>query len=119
MNRPLMLILPAVLCLSLIWALFPVSGGAPSSPDTRRVYESAPSESVVSVSSDADASAAYQTAVIRDGRLCLIWPETGEVARVLDVNVRTLPPADREMFASGVALYSKEEAARFAEDYTS
>ena len=112
MNRPLIFILPAVLCLALIWALFPVQKESPS-PSS---YEDKP---FVSASADNAAARAYTTAVIRGGRLCFVSPDTGEVERVLDVNVKTLPPADRERFSSGVMLYSKEDAARLVEDYTS
>ena len=112
MNRPLIFILPAVLCLALIWELFPVQKESPS-PSS---YED---KTFVSASADGTAVRAYMTAVIRGGRLCFVSPDTGEVERVLDVNVKTLPPADRERFSSGVMLYSKEEAARLVEDYTS
>ncbi|MBQ4248453.1 MAG: hypothetical protein II705_00295 [Clostridia bacterium] len=112
MNRPLIFILPAVLCLALIWALFPVQKESPS-PSS---YED---KTFVSASADNAAARAYTTAVIRGGRLCFVSPDTGEVERVLDVNVKTLPPADRERFSSGVMLYSKEDAARLVEDYTS
>ena len=115
--------LPAVLCLSLIWALFPLSHNSPLAPLSSSEYYNTRSDDAssfaVSAFSDEAKSPVYMTAVILQGRLCLVRPETGKVEKVLDVNVRALSPEDLKLFSSGFKLYSKEDAARFIEDYTS